>query len=82
MKYILYYIKKIYKYIIKNVHIFEGIKWVPYYQIKGLKKIAEGGFGIVYKAIWKDETVAVKRFNNSQNMIKYFLNEVKRILMI
>ncbi|CAB4403374.1 unnamed protein product [Rhizophagus irregularis] len=33
----------------------EPIKWIPYSQIKNLKKIAEGGFSIIYKATWGRE---------------------------
>ncbi|GBB85040.1 hypothetical protein RclHR1_11600005 [Rhizophagus clarus] len=28
------------------------IEWIPYSQIKDFKKVARGGFGIVYKATW------------------------------
>ena len=53
------------------------MRWIPYSQIKNLTKIAEGGYGIIYKAtLSDDETVAIKRFFNSQNFSKYFLNEV------
>ena len=45
-------------------------------EIKNLEEIAEGGFGIVYKATLDYRTVAVKRFLKSQNINKYFLNEV------
>ena len=49
------------------------MKWIPYSQIKILEKIARGGFGVIYKAIWLSKTdVAVKRFLDS----KYLLNEV------
>ncbi len=58
------------------------IEWIPYSQITSLTKIAEGGFGVVYKAIRlnpnsnRNEIVAIKRFFNSQNTSKHFLNEV------
>ncbi|SRR6266498_2503649 len=68
------------------------IKWIPYSRIKNLKKIAEGGFCIVYRANYldgvleyyrqssdytkKNTTVAIKRFINSKDISKYFLNEV------
>ena len=62
------------------------IKNIPYSQITNLKKIAEGGFGIVYKGTLttssdenndkKDQTIAIKRFSNSQDFFKYFLNKV------
>jgi serine/threonine protein kinase len=57
------------------------MEWIPYSQIRNLEKIAEGGFGIIYKAIWLNKTtVAVKRFQNSQDISKHFLNEVIIIL--
>ena len=59
-----------------------AMEWIPYSQIKNLEKIAEGGYGIIYKATWsaggnrKDKIVAIKKFRSSQNIRKYFLNEV------
>jgi hypothetical protein len=53
-----------------------AIKWIPYSQITNLKKIAEGGFSIIYKATWEGTVVAVKKLRDSQNISKYFLNEV------
>ncbi|CAB4421506.1 unnamed protein product [Rhizophagus irregularis] len=70
------------------------MEWIPYSQITNCEKIAEGGFGIIYKAIWldassryddflsireKDKTVAIKRFLNSKDMDKYFLDELKSL---
>jgi hypothetical protein len=64
------------------------MEWIPSSQITNMKKIAIGGFGIIYRASWSDvcdnkygrrnenQTVIVKRFENSQNISKYFLNEV------
>ncbi|RIA79151.1 hypothetical protein C1645_794818 [Glomus cerebriforme] len=53
------------------------MKWISYFQITNLKKLAEGGFGIIYKAIWgKNKTIAVKRIKSSQKISKEFLNEV------
>ena len=56
------------------------VEWISYSQITRLTKIAEGEFGIVYKAIrlnrGQKETVAIKRFFNFQNISKPFLNEV------
>ncbi|CAB5200381.1 unnamed protein product [Rhizophagus irregularis] len=68
------------------------MEWIPYSQFKNIKEIARGGFGIIYLAIWIDgslnkllnirkrwenETVILKRFMNSQNISKYFLNELE-----
>ena len=66
----------VYNFIKKNKKKYDLIKWIPYSQITNLKKIAEGGFGIVYKAEYDCETVAIKKFLNSQNISKHFLNEV------
>ncbi|PKY57758.1 kinase-like protein [Rhizophagus irregularis] len=82
------------KYEFKNALSKPIMEWIPYSQITNCEKIAEGGFGIIYKAIWldansqyddflsireKNKTVAIKRFLNSQNMDKYFLNELKSL---
>ncbi|GBB94913.1 hypothetical protein RclHR1_02440007 [Rhizophagus clarus] len=57
------------------------IEWIPYSQIQveysEENKIAEGGFGTIYKASWFKTTVAVKRFSNSQDIDEYFLDKVK-----
>ncbi|RIA92250.1 hypothetical protein C1645_765552, partial [Glomus cerebriforme] len=60
--------------------------WISYSQITNLEKIAEGGFSIIYKAIWLDrkfpydlgenKIIAVKRLKSSQKISKDFLNEV------
>ncbi|UZO04903.1 uncharacterized protein OCT59_025265 [Rhizophagus irregularis] len=55
------------------------IKWVSYSQIKIFKKIAEGGFGIIYKALINGNVVAIKKVLNSQEPNKYFLNELKSL---
>ena len=69
------------------------MEWISYSQILDMEKIAEGGFGIIYKATWldgpliersysnysyrrKNQTVIVKRFENSQSISKQFLGEV------
>ncbi|UZO00730.1 uncharacterized protein OCT59_011849 [Rhizophagus irregularis] len=63
------------------------IRWIPYSRITNLEKIAEGGFSIIYKAQWRHfnqveyykKTVIIKRFLNSWDMDKYFLNELKSL---
>jgi hypothetical protein len=56
------------------------IKWIPHFQIENKKEIAEGGFSIIYKATYrvgmKDTDVVLKKLRDSQNISKYFLNEV------
>ncbi|CAB5181201.1 unnamed protein product [Rhizophagus irregularis] len=55
------------------------IEWIPYSQITNLKKIAEGGFSIIYKATWNRTDVAVKKLHDSENISKYFLNELRSL---
>jgi hypothetical protein len=39
--------------------------------------MTKGGYGIIYKAILSNnKTVILKRFENSKNIGKYFLDEV------
>ncbi|RGB39163.1 kinase-like domain-containing protein [Rhizophagus diaphanus] len=57
----------------------EVIEWIPYSQITNFKKIAEGGFSIIYKATWKGSDVAVKKLRDSQYISKHFLNELKSL---
>ncbi|UZO16733.1 uncharacterized protein OCT59_008113 [Rhizophagus irregularis] len=73
---------------INNI-IFE---WIPYNQFSNIKLIGEGGFAVVYSAIWRDgllkysnnkwtrtsnTKVALKYLHNSQNISDGFLNEIK-----
>ncbi|GBC10385.1 hypothetical protein RclHR1_00960002 [Rhizophagus clarus] len=65
-------------------------EWIQYCQFNEIKEIGKGGFSTVYSAIWKNgplhwyenkrspnKKVALKRINNSQNLINELLNEVK-----
>jgi hypothetical protein len=56
-----------------------SIGWISFSHFTDIKEIAKGGYGIIYKATWssKNKTVILKRFENSKNIGKYFLNEVK-----
>src|SRR5438874_4902218 len=66
------------------------IEWIPYDDLKDIKKIGEGGFATVYEGKWtngprfvesnkryylKDGYVALKKLKNSQN-ISEFVKEV------
>ncbi|GBC02509.1 hypothetical protein RclHR1_04660002 [Rhizophagus clarus] len=66
------------------------MEWIPYSQFTNVEEIAKGGFGIIYLATWLDgsiehrsrkgssnEPVILKKFKNSQDISKYFLNELK-----
>ncbi|CAB5100974.1 unnamed protein product [Rhizophagus irregularis] len=58
----------------KNRHL----EWIPYYQFVNVKEIAKGGFGVIYKATCLNgKIVILKRFKNSKNISRYFLNELK-----
>ena len=65
------------------------MEFVPYDRFKDIELIAEGGFSKVYKATWIDGpvnryyyirqpnySVALKKLNNSKNIISKELNEV------
>jgi len=71
----------------------QRLNYIPYSQFTNVKKIAEGGYGIVHQATWLNvpinnyyftlseggnEIVILKRFKNSQ----YFLNEVSKYFKI
>ncbi|GBB93710.1 hypothetical protein RclHR1_02220005 [Rhizophagus clarus] len=72
----------------KNDRILKQIKWIPYSQFEDVKEMTKGGYGTIYKATWSEyprweskisgnKTVILKRFENSKNNGKYFLNELK-----
>ncbi|GBC39844.2 kinase-like domain-containing protein [Rhizophagus irregularis DAOM 181602=DAOM 197198] len=59
-----------------------SLKWISYSNIKIIKEIAQGGFGIIYQATlleYEDAkiTVAVKKFLSSKSITKSFLSELK-----
>ncbi|PKY23646.1 kinase-like protein [Rhizophagus irregularis] len=56
-----------------------GPVWKPYSQFTNVEEITKGGYGIIYKAICSRELVILKRFENSKNNGKHFLNELKSI---
>ncbi|PKY27096.1 hypothetical protein RhiirB3_528991 [Rhizophagus irregularis] len=70
---------KIYEFIKNKVKVScKNIKMIEYSETEDFERIAEGGFGIIYKATWnKNGIVAVKKFLNSQDISKDFINELK-----
>ncbi|GBB98079.1 hypothetical protein RclHR1_03130020 [Rhizophagus clarus] len=66
--------------IFREKHSINKIKWIPYSFIN-VEEITRGGYGIIYKATWlsNNETVILKRFENSKNIGKYFLNELRSL---
>ncbi|CAB5189609.1 unnamed protein product [Rhizophagus irregularis] len=68
--------------LIKKFNYFSSkpkIEWISYSQIENLTKIAEGGYGKIYKASINGNIVAVKEILNSQVSSKCFLNEIKSL---
>ncbi|CAB4410268.1 unnamed protein product [Rhizophagus irregularis] len=53
------------------------IEWIPYSQFTNVEEIARGGFGIIYCATRDQKSVILKKFKNSQDTSRYFLNELK-----
>ena len=53
----------------------QALVWISYKQFTNINYLAEGGFGKVYKARWKNKgkNVALKELNNSQAITKDFL---------
>jgi serine/threonine protein kinase len=74
------------------------MEFVPHDQFKNIEFIAEGGFSKIYKATWIDgpvtnynrkrnnrqpnDTVVLKKLNNSKNITSKELNEVRTIIII
>ncbi|CAB4485922.1 unnamed protein product [Rhizophagus irregularis] len=54
-------------------------EWIPYSKIDNLEIIAEGGLGTIYKATCSNNFVAVKRFSNSKDISRHFLNEINSL---
>ncbi|GES81678.1 kinase-like domain-containing protein [Rhizophagus clarus] len=53
------------------------MEWIPYSQFMDVEEIARGGFGIIYRATWTQKNAILKKFKDSQDTSKYFLNELK-----
>jgi hypothetical protein len=74
------------------------IEWIDYDKFENVEYLAEGGFGTVFKAVWKDglwemnndcqlerdggTKVALKCLHNSQGITAEFLKEVRYLLLI
>ena len=71
------------------------IEWIPYDDLKNIKKIGEGGFATVYQGRWSNgprfvlsnkryyysgSDVALKKLKNSQNNSDEFLKEVNILI--
>lgn len=63
--------------VINKARKFDSSMEIPFEQLQLGKQISEGGYGIIYKAVWRKTTVAVKIFKidlNSENSIKDFVS--------
>jgi len=72
------------------------IEWIPYDDLKNIKKIGEGGFATVHQGEWSNGPrfvssenkryyytngpVALKKLENSQNVSDEFLKEVNILI--
>ncbi|RHZ85727.1 hypothetical protein Glove_61g17 [Diversispora epigaea] len=68
-------------------------RWIDHTELDNIQYLSEGGYGIVYKAVWNNmpeeieknylnasnasKIVAMKKLKNSQNITKDFINEIK-----
>ncbi|PKY27669.1 kinase-like protein [Rhizophagus irregularis] len=55
------------------------IEWVSYSKITNLEKIAEGGYGKIYKASIRGKIIAIKEFSNSQDPNQITLSMLQTI---
>ena len=53
---------------LKAKNEYEVLEWVEYDRFENIEYLAEGGFGIVYKAIWMDGPI--ERWNSKNNQWK------------
>ena len=44
-------------------NIYELLEWIEYSNLNNIEHLAEGGFGSVYKAIWKDGPIGSSEFS-------------------
>ncbi|PKY27234.1 kinase-like protein [Rhizophagus irregularis] len=66
-----------------DIETYKIMNYIPYSQFTNVKELAEGGFSIVYQATWldgpknSDKIAILKRFKNSRDVSRYFLDELK-----
>ena len=70
---------------INAYHSSRLIEWIEYTNLENVKFVAHGGFGSVYKAVWKDGPVqkpqndnkfGLRRCNNKKVAVKKFRNAI------
>jgi hypothetical protein len=56
------------------------LRWIPYDKFQNVEYYDRGGFGTIFKAVWlskrKDRDVVLKCYNNLNESLDEFLNEV------
>ena len=60
-----------------NFILEKNLKWIPYDGFKNVKYLDKGGFGTIYKAIYRNNEVILKCPSNLNENLDEFLNEVK-----
>ncbi|EXX71930.1 uncharacterized protein OCT59_014875 [Rhizophagus irregularis] len=61
--------------VLNNFILEKSLVWIPYYKFKNVEYLDRGGFGTIYKAIYKDCEVVLKCCNNLNENLNEFLNE-------
>src|SRR6266480_1536547 len=51
------------------------IEWIEYTNLKNVEFVAHGGFGSVYKAVWKDGQIDTSTRNNNKFKLQRSSNE-------
>ncbi|UZO11935.1 uncharacterized protein OCT59_003488 [Rhizophagus irregularis] len=73
----------------QTLHYYDNLEWIPFNRFDNIKPIGEGGFSIIYSAIWREGApkydkekartgpiiVALKKLKNSD--MKAFINEIR-----
>lgn len=54
----------------------EHLNYYEYSEFNNMQQIAIGGFGIVFRANWKNTIFVLKSFNNEKSTLKEVVNEV------
>ncbi|GBB97327.1 hypothetical protein RclHR1_02970002 [Rhizophagus clarus] len=59
------------------------LEWIEYDRFENVEYLAKGGFGTIYKAIWKDGYILVlKCLHNSQDITAEFLREIELHIVV
>ena len=65
---------------LKIIHPYNIIfEWIPYDQFNKIKKIGQGGFAMVYSAIWKDGPIIYNHYECKYERIPEKLVALKRL---